>query len=262
MTNFNDKKEIGISIVRSAFSAVPFVGQLLNEIAFEFRGRIKQERLNKFTELLSEFFGSANDFEIENLKTEDFSDLLESVLKRVVLTRSEQKHKRFRDILINKIKNPSADIDNSEIYLDLITSLNEEEITILFYHQSLDQNFENDRNAIRESERNLVSKNEALTKEKELKEKGFANNFDTIQSEIYEFETTLNVAKQKMDTLQQYRKHSFYELTADRFLYYKQSLFSKALIIDSGVGAIGVRPFQSMSITEFGKDFMKFIMQT
>ncbi len=75
---------------------------------------------------------------MENLKTEEFSDLFEAVLRRVTQTKSKEKHKRFRDVLIHHIKNPDPDIDNSETYLDAITSLNEMSINILKEHQQFD----------------------------------------------------------------------------------------------------------------------------
>ena len=64
------------STLKSGFSAIPFVGGLLNEVVFEYSGRIKQERLNRFVELLQEYFHEKRDLEInvEDLKTEDFHD--------------------------------------------------------------------------------------------------------------------------------------------------------------------------------------------
>ena len=41
-------KELMISAVRSALGAVPFAGQALNEVFFEYRGRIKHHILDIF----------------------------------------------------------------------------------------------------------------------------------------------------------------------------------------------------------------------
>ena len=71
-------KEVEISLIRSLFSAMPIIGQALNEVVFEMRGRVKQERLNKFTEIFAEYFMGKADFDINALKTEDFGDLLEA----------------------------------------------------------------------------------------------------------------------------------------------------------------------------------------
>lgn len=82
-----EKKEIGVSLTKALFSNIPYVGQILSEVFFEYRGRIKQERLNKFTVLLSDYFSQNCDFNIKNIQSEDFGDLLESVIKRVIQTK-------------------------------------------------------------------------------------------------------------------------------------------------------------------------------
>ncbi len=260
MTDLN-YKEIGISAIRSAFSAVPFAGQLLNEVAFEYRGRIKQNRLNKFTELLTDFFSQNQAIDLENLKTEDFSDLLESVLQRVVRTKSVEKMNRFKDILITKIQNPNIETDNAEIYLDLVYSLNEDEINILNNHQVFDKHFDKDKETLDGLEHDLLLSKDSLEQEAKTKEKGYVNNYDRVAQDIQELQQTINDRKLKLKALQQFREPKFYALTSDQFLYYKQSLYSKGLLIDSGIGAIGVRPFQVMSITEFGKEFISFVIR-
>lgn len=260
MTDFNNK-EIAVSITKSLFSAVPYVGQLLNEIAFDYRGRIKQNRLNKFTDHLAEFFQTANEINIENLKTEEFSDLFESVLKRVTQTKSEEKQKRFRDILINQFQNPNHNIDNSETYLDLVTTLSEPEIQILKNHQIFDENYDVKETQLTEAQNKLLQKKERLEKEHNLSAKGYANNYLKVEHEIKELQSIVNLLTQDIKQLQVFRTPSFYNISKNDFLYYKQSLCSKALLIDNGIGAISVRPFEVMGITEFGKKFIQYIIK-
>src|SRR5690606_21477899 len=95
-----DEKEILNSSIKSIFGAVPFVGSLFDELFFEYNGRIKQKRLNHFIEILADNFTQESDIKIENIQTEDFNDLFESVLRRVVRTKSEWKLNKFKDILI------------------------------------------------------------------------------------------------------------------------------------------------------------------
>lgn len=262
MINSIDKKELPISLARSIFSAVPFVGQLLNEVVFEYRGRIKQERLNSFTQLLSDYFTNNLEIDLKNLETEDFSDLLESVLKRVVQTKSIEKQKRLRDILVNKIQNPFTEIDNSEIYLDLITNLSEVEINILHFHLVLVQNFDNVRNNISRLQNDLNINNNNLKEQGLLTNSELENSHIEISDKIKEIEGKIQVEETTMESLQKCRESSFYGISEDKFLYYKQSLYSKGLMIDSGVGFIAHRQFKYMSITEFGKGFIQFIAHT
>lgn len=48
MTKKLQTKEYGISTLKGMIGAIPFAGTFLNEVAFEARSRIKQERVNRF----------------------------------------------------------------------------------------------------------------------------------------------------------------------------------------------------------------------
>jgi len=193
----DNAKELGISLVRSALGGVPFAGQVLNEAMFEFRGRIKQNRLNKFTELLTEFFKNNEEVDLDNLRTEDFSDLLESVLKKVVQTKSIEKQKRFRDVLTNKIQNPLTDIDNSEIYLDLITSISEDELKVLYRHRNFDNNFDVKKNEIDRLKKELALKRDLLKKESVRRNKGKANKYISVITGVNKINEKINKLGEK-----------------------------------------------------------------
>jgi len=255
-------KEAGISAVKSALSAIPYAGQVLNEILFDYRGRIKQERINSFALLLIEYFSSATEVKIESLKTEGFSDLFEAVIKRVTQTSSGQKHQRFRDILVNYIEQPVFLGDHSETYLDLITQLNETEIHILKYHEVFDGVYLKRGIELQDLEVELVDKREQLRREKDLEEKGLANDLPLIEAEVEKVDTEMRVEKNKMEQLAMYRTPGFYNLSENDFFYFKQTLYNKALLTDHGVGAIGTHPFELMGITEFGKKFLQFLTES
>jgi hypothetical protein len=108
-----DENQDAITFWKSLFGAIPVAGQLFNEIFFEKRSRVKQERYNSFTQLLIDFFLEHPDVNIHNANTEEFGDLFESVLLRVGKTKAGEKHKRFRDILVNQMINPETNIDNA-----------------------------------------------------------------------------------------------------------------------------------------------------
>lgn len=208
-----------------------------------------------------DYFSTNPDIDFEYIKTEEFSDLLESVLIRVTRTKSEEKHKRFRDVLVNKIQNPPVDIDNSEIYLDLITSLNEHEIRILYHHRSFDHKFDKEKETLGILRDKLIEKRELLGKEQEVRKNGFANNYDKVVKDITDLEREIQILRENQNSFQEYRRHTYYNLTEYQFLYYKQSLYAKGLLIDTGIGAIDTDPFEVMSITEFGKEFIFFIIK-
>ena len=259
MTQKVDGKEIGISLLKSVFSNIPYAGQILSEVFFEYRGRRKQNRLNKFTELLSEYFSSNAEINLENLKSEDFSDLLEAVLKRVVDTKSEEKLRRFKDILINSISQ-NIDYDNSERYLDLVKNLSEVEIEILKNHQLFDSKFDERYDKEKINQELLIEFEKNVTFEYELKEKGLANNWENAVSKFKATKNAIRAFKEQNKQVYIYRTATFYNIEEDEFLYSKQKLFSLGLLIDSGSGKFDYKPFQLMSITEFAKKFLYFII--
>ncbi|MCW3084242.1 MAG: hypothetical protein JWP12_1608 [Bacteroidetes bacterium] len=79
-------------------------GHISVELA-QYRGRIQQERLNKFSVFLKEGFEktTGKQFDPENLKTEDFTDSFETIIRKVVQTKSEEKLKRYRNVLLRQM---------------------------------------------------------------------------------------------------------------------------------------------------------------
>lgn len=251
-----DKKEILISTAKSIFGEIPFVGTALNELFFEYNGTIKQKRLNTFIEILTEYFSENSEVNIENIKTENFNDIFESVLKRVVTTKSKLKLIRFRDILINELKNPTSETELIEIYLDLITSLSEEELIILYSHKYFDINYEKELEGLNHSKTQFNAVIDRRKKETIIIERSrYEEEYLRLKSRIAELEKKLN-------PLEKYRTPDFYKLTEEKFFFYKQRLFSKGLLYDNGMNRIGITPFQMMNITEFGLEFIKFIKES
>lgn len=249
-------KEVIQTTVKSLFGAIPYAGTALNEVFFEYHSRIKQKRLNNFTQILAEYFEKNQDVKIDNIKNEHFADIFEAVLKRVVQTKSESKLKRFRTILINELKDPTDQIELVDLYLDLISSLSEEELNILYHHRCFDSQYEglidNMNNA-----RDQVQRIENLKKEERIiieKSRYHDQHIDAKE----EFEKYKN----QVDSNLKYRKCEFYELDDKKFIFYKQRLFSKGLLIDNPSNRIGSLPFHAMGISEFGKEFIEFIQES
>ncbi|RWX01634.1 hypothetical protein [Flavobacterium cerinum] len=253
MTKF-DTKETLVSIAKTGFSTIPFAGTALTELVFDYNGRVKQNRLNKFIEILAKSITQETDVNIDNIKTEDFSDLFESILKRVVTTKSEEKLNRFKDIIVQELNNPTNETELLDLYLDLITILSEKELFILFEHRHFNSKFQRETNKKRELERELSSILEEQKKE----------NFITENSKVESLEGKLKVEikelKEKLDPLKKNRKADHYGITNQKFMFHKQRLYSKGLLLDYGIGSIGYKAFEIMSITEFGEEFLGFIM--
>lgn len=248
-----DKKQILISSAKSVFGAIPYGGALLDELFFEYNGRIKQERFNSFVQILADNFTQDSKIHLENIKTEDFNDLFESVLRRVVQTKSEKKLVRFKDILINEMNCPSDNPELIEHYLDLISILTEIEISILSNHRHFTLEFE-DKIDEHNSQKEKLNSIKSL-KDKEtivVGESKYQKQLDTVQ-------TKYNESKDYINSFSKYKTADFYNITENNFMFYKQRLFSKGLLIDNRMNRIGSTSFQNMGITEFGIEFIDFI---
>lgn len=248
-----DKKEVLNSTAKSLFSLIPYAGTALTELVFEYNGRLKQNRLNNFVEILAEGFTKNSDINLENIHTEHFNDLFEAVMKRVFSTKSELKLKRFKDILIKELKTPTDETELINIYLDLITNLSEDELVILYEHRHFEKKFGSEISRRDELRDKLNSAIESRKRET------IVIGTSKYAEQIVELEKELGIIREKHAKLRVYRDYKYYNITEEKYFFYVQRLYSQGLLIDSGIGRIGMDPFHMMSITEFGIEFINFI---
>ncbi|PWB20655.1 hypothetical protein, partial [Flavobacterium sp. HTF] len=241
-----NKKEVLVSTAKSIFGNIPFGGSALDELFFEYNGRIKQNRLNNFIQILADYFTKDAEINLDNIQTENFNDLFESVLRRVVQTKSELKLLRFKDILIKELNNPTIESEVVDHYLDLISTLTEEELRILYNHRHFTEEFEEHIDELNRHKSYLLSI------EKQLKKERFVIGESEFQKPYDQLQITYEKKKEYVDSFTKYKKAEFYNLSTNSFMFYKQRLFSKGLLIDNGMNRIGGVPFGSMAITEFG----------
>ena len=248
-----NQKEIVVSTFKSIFGLIPYGGNALDELIFEYNGRIKQNRLNRFIEVLEDNFTAESGINLENIKTEDFNDLFESVLRRVVQTKSELKLIRFKDILVKELSSPSENAELIDHYLDLISNLTEEEISILYNHRFFTLHYEDEIDEMNRLKDNL----NAL--EDQLKKQTIVIGVSEFQKPRDEVEHNFEIKKNYILSFTKYKTADFYNLSENQFMFYKQRLFPKGLLIDNPMNRIGNVPFAHMGITEFGIEFIEFI---
>lgn len=238
-----EQNELINSLVKTASALFP--GISVAQEFFEFRNRIKQNRINDFIELLQQYLTETNlnqKFEYDLLHSEDFTDLFESVIKRVALTKSLDKLHRFKLILTNQLIS-NKDIAFSETYLDLVNQLREKQILILSSFRDLKAKLES---------QNLVTLNNTIqqqvSEENRKRSAGENNNYDLVKKELREFREFMNPLN--------------FGITKTEYDFYVQDLVSKSLLIDIGIGAIDTKPYELMEITSFGNLFINFIEGT
>lgn len=239
----SEQKELLNSITKATASFIPGLSIPLEFI--EYRAKIKQNRIHRFIESFQDYLAESNltkKFEFDLLNNENFTDLFESVIRRVSLTRSITKLQSFKLILANSIGNKS-EISFSETFLDLVFLLHEKEMEILKSFHNLYE---------RLNGKSLVEKNNSihhqLSQENDKRTNGIENNYIEIKTQLKEF--------------QNFRNPSNFNITKGQYNFFVQNLASKCLLVDIGIGAIDTKPYDLMEITDFGKQFIEFIDKT
>ena len=209
------------SVIRTLLGIVPYVGTALNEIVYDRRSRLKQNRINNFIAELAEFTKTVNphDFDMEFIQSDDFSDIFEAIIKSVSLTNKKEKLEKLKVILTKGLTN-KLKTDYVDTFLELVNSLNVNDIIILKHHRKLEENYPKNKDGLLPREDIDLSKKPSISDE---------------------------------------RKPEYLGFRVEQYKFHLQNLFSKALLYDDGINRFGFNPFEIMEITEFGKDFLKFI---
>ncbi|MGW8825316.1 hypothetical protein ACWGNU_24650 [Paenibacillus lautus] len=215
-------KSTGISLTKGAIGAIPYVGTLLNEIFFENRGRLKQERVNRFIEELKIYISkevNQNQFDFDYIKSEQFSDLFESIIFRISQNRSEEKLHRLKKVLVNQMTSP-YETDYTETFLDIASKINEKQIEILNTHRKAEYG--------------------QIKNEDKLLDRGILDANHTVE-------------------VSNFRDNEYYKLEKAQYMFYVQDLVSKSLLLDDSINRLSTRPYTILKITAFGIEFLRFI---
>ena len=213
------------SIIKGCFGAIPTVGAALDEIAFEFRGRVYQNRLNRFIELLAEYMSSvrAGDIDFRRLTSDEFGDIFELITR--CCRRIRGKIQRYKRILVQEMMKTANPSDFKETYLDIVSRINEKQIHILSEY--------------RKAHIGRITQDEAIV-ERGVIDGGNADNTPS--------------------KLSPHRYAEYYDLLESKYLFYVQDLVSKSLLVDDGMGRFGgFRPYELLEITPFGVEFLCYI---
>lgn len=243
-------KEVGTSITKGTIGAIPYVGTILNEFFFDTRGRIKQNRINRFLKMLQNYMESVSEnyFDFEHIKSEEFGDIFESILNRITKTRSEEKMKRFKKVLISEMHNPS-NTEFIETFLDIISRLEEIQIKILQDIQIATENC----GGLHEKVYKLQNEINFFSNKKQK-----SNKDELILSEKNDIlRRTLNT----LATNQKYYDPRNYGLDLSQYQFYTQDLISKALLHERLIPRNKIEPAVTkiIEISTYGKEFLHFI---
>ena len=256
--NTEERKAILDLSLRQILDSFPVVGPILNNIFFEFRTQVKQERLNKLVEVLESDLAKLN-IDPKSLQTEENLDLFETIFKKVADTRSEQKRMGLKNILVKGIQHPGQ-IAFCELFAEHMLSFHPKELEILAAHQifviegkgPLLKKHELKEEIDQHSIWRAALNNPSVIVNARLKP-GFQPREAHIMSEEY---------AEADNMLEKYANELVpgkFGISEDELKFFLQNLLSKGLLRDDGVGAIGTKPMEIMSITTLGLKFLDFI---
>lgn len=224
-------KEGLIGISKAGISAIPYAGGIINEL-IEVRGRVSQNRLNKFVESFLKYISELG-IETELLKSESFNDMFYSIIKNVVDTNSEHKLSIFKKILVSNIER-EYESSFRETFLDLVLRLDFIQIEILKIYRNTGRSGSMDI-----PEGQAVSFSELTSK--------------SCKEEIIEL---IKDYQPDLSTLHLEGKYEFYIC----------DLISKSLLVDKKtVGNtyedLSYEGLTMLYITDYGKEFLNFIVE-
>lgn len=250
-----EKDVLAESILIALISPIPIGGPAAVELMFGYRGRLKQKRLNQFTEKLENELKGLK-INVDDEKTEIFSDLYEVCASRAIQTRSAKKMELFKNIIVNHVKH-DTDFDISIGFAELISSLSEKEFEVLVGHKELDTDFYSLYFDAKKAEKRINK-----FKENDWQGLGLKSlaELKTLRGEIENLEQKNHKNIEKVNILEAKREAASYNIEDDYLLFCKQSLFAKGLLKDVGIGRIGVSPFEYMCITEYGSTFIQYVL--
>lgn len=129
-----EKREIAVGIVRGAVGAIPFAGGMLNEVLFDIRGRIKQQRFTEFVDELSVRLNTLEENAIdENLiRSEEFGDILENILKEITKKKMHQNLSILAAITVSSMEDARV-LENPLVntFIDAIADLTPAELAVI-----------------------------------------------------------------------------------------------------------------------------------
>lgn len=228
----NKVKAILEGTAKGAISAIPWVGGAVNEILFDIRGRIAQNRINNFVNRFIEYANEVGtNLDEDIITSESFNDMYISIIKHVVNTKNECKLNIFKRILESDIRE-QYESDFKETFLELVDKLDYMEVEIL----------------------------------KMFKDTGRSGSMDIPEGADGCVSSMATMGcKKKIISIIKERNTSITTLEAiEKYEFYMCDLISKSLLIDTkSVGNtyndLEREGLTNFYITAFGKEFLKFV---
>lgn len=169
------------AIIKSAIGTIPIVGPLINEILFDFRSRIKLNRISRLIDKLNEKLKNidAEKVNLAYFESEEFHDLTLEIFEQATKIRESKKHTALAELYVDSIiKQSDLDQEIKFVFISFIRELTSFQIILV--------------KLIQENETNLI---EIGTYENFYK--FFQENYKNIQIDKSEFKFHVNDLEKK-----------------------------------------------------------------
>jgi len=257
------KKEYLQSTIKGAIGAIPFAGTLLNEVMFEARSRVKQERVNNFVNELSSYLANLKegDLKLEDLNQEEIGDILEDVFISVSKTSAKHKYDSFKKIIRKQLDPVKSNSDEVLRFVSITNSINAFQFQILTFFSSMSDKVLKYPIDILEIERELPLVEQEIMHDKKRYNKGLSNNLAMQQSFLKDKQRSINSKRKALSENIRVNDHSVYGLTLEEFIVEMQDLIGKGLIFDQAINTNIVKPYSYFGLTKLGRKYIEYVRE-
>lgn len=122
------------TIIKSAIATLPIVGTFINEILFDFRGRLKQNRFNSLVNELNVKLKNINREKVDfaYLRSEEFHDLTLEIFEQATKIREREKHAALAELYVASIiKQSDLDQEINFVFISFIRELTSLQIILI-----------------------------------------------------------------------------------------------------------------------------------
>jgi len=256
------KQEFTESTIKGLFGAIPFAGTFINEVIFEARSRIKQDRVNSF---VNDFASSMDkltekDIDLDNIDQLALSDVIEEVLISVSKTSARHKHKSFKNILRKQFK-LNSNSDEVLRFISITNSITAIQFKIMYCFSTMSDKVLKYSIQILELQEKRISDDINLKLEKSRYKKGLSNNFETKQKEV---NRNIKAIKSKTKAINENIKandHQQYGINQEEYLVEVQDLIGRGLLFDQAITTNLIQPFTYFGLTRLGRKYIGYVKQ-
>ncbi len=272
----NKSLEYGKSTLKGLFGAIPIFGTFINEILFEARSRIKQDRINEFVRELSEYLQSRSQIQIDfsDVDQGNIGDVFEEVLLSVSRTSARHKIEAFKKILYDQIVPNTTKVQDAQRAISITNQISEIQFRILsaFYHTSdLLLRYRSQISEMQHEKSDIIGEKILLAKEigfmsessekEEVKLNYYKKRLIKLEEKTQNIEELIKRNTGALTDEANPNDHKYFNLDWQIYLLEVQDLISKGLLYDHVFDSKLIQANQYFGITKLGRWYIGTVIE-